>query len=137
MGYSVQNMIIGFPSFTAESTVAIVTIGFNIAFVQYAGEVGVTSYAMVNSIHAMTLLFFGVGAALQPIASFHYGANLSERLREGLQFAVKIAVVLGGVAIIVGLFFGKYIIGLFDVQSPELLELTLTGMSLFFINTYF
>ena len=90
---------------------------------------------MVNSIHAMTLLlFFGVGAALQPIASFHYGANLAERLREGLQFAVKIAVVLGGVAIIVGLFFGKYIIGLFDVQSPELLELTLTGMSLFFIQ---
>ena len=56
-------MVIGFPSFTAESTVAIVTIGFNIAFVQYAGEVGVASYAMVNSIHAMTLLlFFGVGA---------------------------------------------------------------------------
>lgn len=83
-------MVIGFPSFTAESTVAIVTIGFNIAFVQYAGEVGVASYAMVNSIHAMTLLlFFGVGAALQPIASFHYGANLSERLREGLKFAVK------------------------------------------------
>ena len=55
-------MVIGFPSFTAESTVAIVTIGFNIAFVQYAGEVGVASYAMVNSIHAMTLLlFFGVG----------------------------------------------------------------------------
>ena len=130
-------MIIGFPSFTAESTVAIVTIGFNIAFVQYAGEVGVASYAMVNSIHAMTLLlFFGVGAALQPIASFHYGANLAERLREGLQFAVKIAVVLGGVAIIVGLFFGKYIIGLFDVQSPELL-LTLTGMSLFFIQYVF
>ena len=56
-------MVIGFPSFTAESTVAIVTIGFNIAFVQYAGEVGVASYAMVNSIHAMTLLlFFGVGS---------------------------------------------------------------------------
>ena len=101
-------------------------------------EVGVASYAMVNSIHAMTLLlFFGVGAALQPIASFHYGANLSERLREGLKFAVKIAVVLGGIAIIVGLFFGKYIIGLFDVQSPELLELTLTGISLFFIQYVF
>lgn len=133
-----QIMVIGFPSFTAEITVAIVTIGFNIAFVQYAGEVGVASYAMVNSIHTMTLLLFlGVGAALQPIASFHYGANLPDRLREGLQFAVKIALVLGGVAIIVGLFFGKYIVGLFDVQSPELLKLTLTGISLFFIQYLF
>lgn len=133
-----QIMVIGFPSFTAEITVAIVTIGFNIAFIQYAGELGVASYAMVNSIHSMTLLlFFGVGAALQPIASFHYGANLPERLKEGLHFAVKIAVTLGCVAIVIGLFFGKYIIGLFDVQSTELLTLTVTGISLFFIQYVF
>ncbi|MBY0595361.1 MATE family efflux transporter [Bacillus bingmayongensis] len=133
-----QIMVIGFPSFTTEITVAIVTIGFNIAFIQYAGELGVASYAMVNSIHSMTLLlFFGVGAALQPIASFHYGANLPERLKEGLQFAVKIAVALGCVAIVIGLFFGKYIIGLFDVQSTELLTLTVTGISLFFIQYVF
>ncbi|SDZ15266.1 MATE family efflux transporter [Bacillus sp. 166amftsu] len=133
-----QIMVIGFPSFTTEITVAIVTIGFNIAFIQYAGELGVASYAMVNSIHSMTLLlFFGVGAALQPIASFHYGANLPERLQEGLKFAVKTAVALGCVAIVIGLFFGKYIIGLFDVQSTELLMLTVNGISLFFIQYVF
>ena len=133
-----QIMVIGFPSFTTEITVAIVTIGFNIAFIQYAGELGVASYAMVNSIHSMTLLlFFGVGAALQPIASFHYGANLPERLKEGLKFAVKTAVALGCVAIVIGLFFGKYIIGLFDVQSTELLTLTVNGISLFFIQYVF
>ncbi|MDM5187928.1 MATE family efflux transporter [Bacillus sp. DX4.1] len=133
-----QIMVIGFPSFTTEITVAIVTIGFNIAFIQYAGEQGVASYAMVNSIHSMTLLlFFGVGAALQPIASFHYGANLSERLREGLQLAVKTAVVLGCVASIIGLFFGKHVIDLFDVQSADLLNLTVTGISLFFLQYVF
>ncbi|PFK47323.1 MATE family efflux transporter [Bacillus cereus] len=133
-----QIMVIGFPSFTTEITVAIVTIGFNIAFMQYAGELGIASYAMVNSIHSMTLLlFFGVGAALQPIASFHYGANLPERLKEGLQLAVKIAVALGCVAIVIGLFFGKYIVSLFDVQSTELLTLTVTGISLFFIQYVF
>ncbi|MEB3055785.1 MATE family efflux transporter [Bacillus pseudomycoides] len=133
-----QIMVIGFPSFTAEITVAIVTIGFNITFMKYAGELGVASYAIVNSIHSMMLLvFLGVGAALQPIASFHYGANLPERLKEGLNFAVKTAIVLGCVAIVSGLFFGKYIIGLFDVQSKELLTLTVTGMSLFFIQYVF
>ncbi len=133
-----QIMVIGFPSFTAEITVAIVTIGFNITFMKYAGELGIASYAIVNSIHSMMLLvFLGVGAALQPIASFHYGANLPERLKEGLNFAVKTAIVLGCVAIVSGLFFGKYIIGLFDVQSKELLTLTVTGMSLFFIQYVF
>ncbi|PHA01952.1 MATE family efflux transporter [Bacillus pseudomycoides] len=131
-------LVIGFPSFTTEITVAIVTIGFNVTFIQYAGEQGVASYAMVNSIHAMTLLlFFGVGAALQPIASFHYGANLSERLKEGLQLAVKTAVVLGAIATIIGLFFGKYLIGLFDVQSEELLNMTVIGISLFFTQYVF
>ncbi|PEB41214.1 MATE family efflux transporter [Bacillus pseudomycoides] len=133
-----QIMVIGFPSFTAEITVAIVTIGFNITFMKYAGELGVASYAIVNSIHSMMLLvFLGVGAALQPIASFHYGANLPERLKEGLSFAVKTAIVLGCVAIVSGLFFGEYIIGLFDVQSKELLTLTVTGMSLFFVQYVF
>ncbi|MCP1123256.1 MATE family efflux transporter [Bacillus sp. 3103sda1] len=133
-----QIMIIGFPSFTTEVTVAIVTIGFNITFIQYAGEQGVASYAMVNSIHAITLLlFFGVGAALQPIASFHYGANLSERLKEGLQLAVKTAVVLGVIATITGLFFGKYLIGLFDIQSEKLLNMTIIGISLFFTQYAF
>ena len=133
-----QIMVIGFPSFTAEITVAIVTIGFNITFMKYAGELGIASYAIVNSIHSMMLLvFLGVGAALQPIASFHYGANLPERLKEGLNFAVKTAIVLGCVAIVSGLFFGEYIIGLFDVQSKELLTLTVTGMSLFFVQYVF
>lgn len=133
-----QIMLIGFPSFTAEITVAIVTIGFNITFMKYAGELGVASYAIVNSIHSMMLLvFLGVGAALQPIASFHYGANLPERLKEGLNFAVKTAIVLGCVAIVSGLFFGEYTIGLFDVQSKELLTLTVTGMSLFFVQYVF
>ncbi|WP_020059523.1 MATE family efflux transporter [Bacillus sp. 123MFChir2] len=133
-----QIMIIGFPSFTTEVTVAIVTIAFNNTFIQYVGEQGVASYAMINSIHAMTLLlFFGVGAALQPIASFHYGANLTERLKQGLQIAVKTAVVLGVIATLIGVLFGKYLIDLFDVQSEELLNMTVIGISLFFTQYVF
>lgn len=74
---------IGFPSFVAEASTAIVTIGFNIAFMKAMGETGVASYAIVNYIHAvMVLLFLGIGAALQPIASFHFGAGLFGRLKK-------------------------------------------------------
>ncbi|CAM4369918.1 multidrug transporter MatE [Bacillus manliponensis] len=130
-----QIMIIGFPSFVTEITVAVVTIGFNIAFIRFAGEQGVASYAIVNSIHSMTLLlFFGVGAALQPIASFHYGAKLFDRLREGLKFAIQIALGLGVIAVCVGLFFGEYFTLLFDIQSEQLIKFTVTGISLFFLQ---
>ena len=82
-----QIMLIGFPSFTAEITVAISTVCFNIAFMQIVGEMGVTAFAIVNSFHSITfLLFFGIGAALQPIVSFHYGANLTERLKSAFNW---------------------------------------------------
>lgn len=133
-----QIMAIGFPSFITEITVAVVTIGFNVTFIHFAGEQGVASYAIVNTIHSMTLLlFFGVGAALQPIVSFHYGAKLYNRLGEGLRFAVQIALGLGVIAVLSGLFFGEYFIALFDIQSEELAKFTVTGISLFFLQYVF
>ncbi|MCR8845940.1 MATE family efflux transporter [Paenibacillus sp. SC116] len=131
-------LMIGFPSFMTEMSVAIITIGFNTAFITFAGEMGVAAFAVVNSIHSMTLLlFFGVGAALQPLVSFHYGAQLFERLKAALQIAVKTALLFGVIAIIVGMFFGEYIVMMFDVQSEQLLKLTITGISLFFLQYLF
>ncbi|WP_028596015.1 MATE family efflux transporter [Paenibacillus assamensis] len=131
-------LTIGFPSFVTEMSVAVITIGFNVAFIAFAGETGVAAFAIVNSIHSMTLLlFFGVGAAMQPLVSFHYGAQLYERLKAALRIAVKTALLFGGMAIVGGLFFGKYIVMMFDVQSEQLLTLTITGISLFFLQYLF
>ena len=56
--------------------------------------------------------------------SFHYGANLTERLQECLQLAIRTAIILGGIATILIIFCGKYIVTIFDIQSPELLQTT-------------
>lgn len=131
-------LVIGFPSFVAEMSVAIITIGFNVAFIKYAGETGVAAFAVVNSIHSMGLLIFmGVGAALQPIASFNYGAQLYDRLKAALRIAVITAVIIGLIAVIVGLFFGKYIVMLFDIDTEHVITLTITGISLFFLQYVF
>jgi putative MATE family efflux protein len=62
-------LMTGFPSFVAEISVAVVTLGFNIAFMKNVGEMGVAAFAVVNYIHTINLLFFvGVGAALQKFA---------------------------------------------------------------------
>lgn len=133
-----QIMLIGFPSFTAEITVAISIVCFNIAFMQIVGKIGVTAFAIVSSFHSLTfLLFFGIGSALQPIVSFHYGANLTERLQECLQLAIRTAITLGSIVTILIIFCGEYIVNIFDIQSPELLRITITGMSLFFLQYVF
>jgi putative MATE family efflux protein len=128
----------GFPSFVVESSAAVITMGYNIAFMRVAGEVGVTAFAVVNYIHAMTLmLFFGIGAALQPIASFHYGAQLFERLKASLRLTVQTGMLFGVIALCIGFFFADILVEVFGIQSPEVVSFTIQGIGLFFISYVF
>lgn len=64
---------IGFPSFIVQGSAAVMVIAFNITFSYFVGETGVVAYAVVNYMHAVFLmLFIGIGAALQPITSYHF-----------------------------------------------------------------
>lgn len=64
-------------------------IAYNITFMHFVGAIGVTAYAVVNYMHAVFLmLFIGIGAALQPIVSYHYGAKLYSRLQQFLKLGV-------------------------------------------------
>lgn len=129
---------IGFPSFIVESSAAVLTMAYNITFMSYVGELGVTSFAVVNYIHVMfLLLFLGVGAALQPIASFHYGARLFDRLRDFLKLAVGAGFLFGIITLASGFTFGDSLVSLFGVESDEVYSFTVKGIPLFFISYLF
>ncbi|MCR8644680.1 MATE family efflux transporter [Paenibacillus sp. N1-5-1-14] len=131
-------MTIGFPSFMTEMSAAIVTVGYNVTFIKYAGETGVAAFAIVNYIHTMALLmFFGIGAALQPIVSYHFGAELLDRLKAALRLAIKTALICGALAIVIGFIGAKYIVMMFDIKTQELLTFTIKGIGLFFIQYIF
>lgn len=49
---------IGSPSFITEGSAAIAVVGYNIAFSHFVGEVGVTSYAIVNYYTLFLLCYF-------------------------------------------------------------------------------
>ncbi|MFS0784297.1 MATE family efflux transporter [Bacillus sp. 1P06AnD] len=133
-----QIMIIGFPSFIVESSSAVLTMAYNITFMHYTGELGVTAFAVVNYIHVMfLLLFFGVGAALQPISSFHFGAKLFSRLKQFLNLAVKTGIALGIGTLLLGWLFGDVFVSMFGVKSQAVYEFTIKGIGLFFISYLF
>lgn len=133
-----QILSIGFPSFIIESSSALLTMGYNIAFMHFVGETGVTAFAVVNYLHAMfILLFFGVGAALQPIASFHFGAQLFERLKEALRLTVLTGIIFGIGALGIGLLFADAFVMLFGIKSAEVFDYTVKGIGLFFIGYLF
>lgn len=129
---------IGMPSFIVEGTAAAVIVAYNLTFMHFAGQVGVTSFAVVNYLHTVFLmLFLGVGAAIQPIVSFHYGAALYERLKHFLSLAIKTGIGLGIVVFTVGLLFGNNLISLFGITDEAIVAYTLKGISLFFIGYIF
>ncbi|WP_062110213.1 MATE family efflux transporter [Bacillus niameyensis] len=129
---------IGFPSFIVEGSAAVMTIAFNITFSHYVGETGVVAYAVVNYMHAVfIMLFIGIGAALQPITSYHYGAKLYERMKQFIRIALIMGVVLGVAVFIVGLVGKGFIIDLFGIDIPEIIDYTKLGIVYFFVGYLF
>lgn len=129
---------IGLPSFIAEGTAALITIGFNVSFMYYVGPLGVTSFAVVNYLHAVfIMLFIAVGSAIQPLVSYHYGAELFERAKKFLKYAIYTGVMLGIVIFLICFFFGDELAFLFGVTTGKVLSYTSSGLGLFAIGYAF
>lgn len=129
---------IGLPSFIVEASAAVTIIAYNITFMHFIGAVGVTAYAVVNYLHTVFLmLFLGIGAALQPIVSFHYGAKLYKRLQQFLKLGVITGIVFGIGIWFVGWQYGEIIVVLFGEMPEEVLTYTIKGISLFFLGYLF
>lgn len=129
---------IGLPSFIVEASAAVTIIAYNITFMHFVGAVGVTAYAVVNYLHAVFLmLFIGIGAALQPIVSYHYGAKLYGRLQQFLKLGVITGILFGIGIWFVGWQFSESIVALFGEMPEDVLAYTTNGIVLFFIGYIF
>ncbi|WP_422661208.1 MATE family efflux transporter [Paenibacillus sp. EC2-1] len=129
---------IGLPSFIVEASIAVTVIAYNITFMHFVGEIGVTSYAVINYVHSVfIMLFIGVGAALQPLVSFHHGAKLYGRLQQFVRLGLVTGILLGIAILLIGWFEGETIIALFGVTSEQVMIYTKQGITLFFIGYIF
>lgn len=129
---------IGLPSFIVEASAAVTIIAYNITFMHFVGAVGVTAYAVVNYMHAVFLmLFIGIGSALQPIVSYHYGAKLYSRLQQFLKLGVITGILFGIAIWFVGWQFSETIVALFGEMPADVLAYTTNGILLFFIGYLF
>jgi putative MATE family efflux protein len=129
---------IGFPSFIVEGSAAVMTVAFNVTFSHYVGETGLVAYSVVNYMHVVfILLFIGVGAALQPITSYHYGAKLYQRMKQFTRIALITGFGLGVAVFIIGLVGKGFIIDLFGIDIPEIIDYTKIGIVYYFSGYIF
>ena len=87
---------IGLATFIAEIAIGIMMITGNYMFLSYLGEDGVAAFSI--GCYLFPLIFSAsnsVAQAAQPIISYHYGAGLSDRVRQALRIAIITACACG------------------------------------------
>jgi putative MATE family efflux protein len=129
---------IGLPSFIVEASVAVIVILYNVTFLYYLGDKGVTAYAMVNYIHTVLLMmFYGIGMALQPIVSYHYGAKLMKRVTALLKIGIVTALAFGIIIAIAAILFPTQMMTVFGDGTAGVREMASQGFVHFAIGYIF
>lgn len=128
----------GLPSYVVEMSFALIVIAYNITFLHYKGEDGVTAYAVINYLHVVFLmLFIAIGASIQPIVSYHFGAKLYSRLRAFLKLGVITAIGVGIILYILGFFGKSLLVEIFGIDESTIIAYTETGITYYFIGYLF
>lgn len=111
---------------------AVTTFIFNVTFMNYYQEAGVSAFTIISYIAQITnSIIFGVVDGMSPIVSYNYGANAKERVQGILKISFIANLIIGIVAYIVIVVFGKSLIGFFADGDLELIELTYEGAKLY------
>lgn len=95
---------------------------------EYGEALGVAVYTIANmTLMLVVLLLLGLTQGMQPIVGYSYGARSFDRLREALLYTIKIGVIIGVVAMVIGVFFPAIVVRPFN-PSEELAQATMRSI---------
>lgn len=128
----------GLASLIMELSQGIVILVLNFALLSLAGEVGVSSYAIIANLSLMfTAVFLGLAQGAQPLFGRARGANDPEKFQFVLTFAQQVGFALSVGVVLICLLFPQILAGVFISNDPEVLELTLRGLRFYSLGFIF
>ncbi len=81
----------------------------------YGGSIGVAAYTIANvTLMLVVLILLGLTQGMQPIVGYSYGSGAYHRLKDTLLYTIKIGVMIGIVATIIGVFFPALVVRPFN-----------------------
>lgn len=117
---------------------AITVLVFNLTFIHFYGESGVSAFTIVSYIAQFTsMIMFGMADGVTPIVSYNFGAKLHERVKKVMCISVIGNTIVGVIAFLTVLFFGENLIRLFADGDAGLIELTYFGAKIYAISFLF
>lgn len=125
----------GFSSFLLEESNGIIMLLFNRQLLSYVGDLGVVVYGIVsNSALVVTSINNGISQAAQPILAVNYGAGEKKRVALAMKYGVITAIMFGIGFTLTGLVFPEQITSLFVNPTPEIMEMSITAVRIYFLS---
>lgn len=114
----------GAASFLMEFQQATISLSFNLALVRTVGTLGVSAYAIVNSMCALiNMVLIGVSNGAQPLMSFQHGKGDRQVFSHIYRLAIRTNIILPLLLVSIYSIFGREIASLFLTGNSELTEL--------------
>lgn len=119
-------VFLGVPSFLAEVSYSVLMYMHNIEIVSRVGEIGVTSYGIVNYINNLAYMaLLGICQGIQPLMSYYYGCEKPSESRKYCWLGIRTSIAVSASFFMICLFLGKPMIRVF-ASSPSIVGLAYT-----------
>ena len=121
---------IGFPSFLGQASFSIIVFLHNIALTNYMGEIGISTYSIINYITTnIYMVLLGLTFGAQPLISYNFGRRDREKMLNFYKINVNSSLVVSIMASVICYIFGRHIVGIFTTD-PKVAELAYNGLKI-------
>ena len=128
-------LINGMPSFIMELSSGVIMLLFNLQLLKYVGDIGVVVYGIISNVAlVVTSLSNGIAQAAQPMISANYGAGKAERVREGRNLSLAVAMAAGVLFASSGFLIPVPIAELFLVPTEQIIAMAVPAIKLYFVS---
>jgi putative MATE family efflux protein len=114
---------VGFPTFMRNVAGSFLAIVANNSLGYYGGDIAISVYGVIQRVLRFAIMpMFGIVQGFQPIASYNYGAENFNRVKDVIKVSLKWLIIYATISIFFVQLFPEQIIRLFN-KNPELLSL--------------
>ena len=123
------------PSFIMELSSGVIMLLFNLQLLKYVGDIGVVVYGIISNVAlVVTPVSNGIAQAAQPMISANYGAGNMDRVREGRNIGLVVAMAAGVLFTACGFVIPVPIAELFLVPTEQIIAMAVPAIKLYFIS---
>ena len=124
---------LGLPGFSLQLASSLLNATLNKSLFFYGGDIAVSGMGVINSIQTLLLMpIIGLNQGAQPIISFNYGAQKTDRVKKTIKLALKVATLIVVFGFIITRLFPVQLISMFN-RDPQLIEFGRSGIFAWFL----